>query len=426
MKYWRLLLTAAAALMLTACSGEPELPSEQATDPPATEAPAPTGEAPEATANPDESYYSSPTDTPVPTEPGEEVHFYSPRFEAIFREQTGRTNGPIYEADVRSTTKLAFNDERVYELRDLLMFENLEELTLEHTGVDDISVLRQMQSLKELTLVGNRFLKDYSPIADLTGLRRLRCTPNNHYPLKDLTMFSGMKDMEDLTVMWYESDDLTPIAGMTKLKKLVLENVSENRIKDISVIANFPDLEVLNLVGDFTDLTPLEGLTNMRELYLSCKASDLTPIAGMTEMRRLVLDNRSVTDISALSGMKKLEHLSLLVTVSDISALEGMTELDWLEIPNSDIEDISPLADSRKLTLLRLFGNRIKDISVLSNMTALTDLGIWNNEISDVTPLYPLHNLKYLGIGGNKLTGEQIEALKSNFENDSILIEADD
>ncbi len=421
MKTTRILLISAAALvcaLLCGCgSSRPHDPA--ADDGDITELPtaaavitaAPT-EAPEA------------TDEPASTgEPGDEVHFYSPRFELIFREQTGRPSGPIYEADVKSTKKLEFKDERVYELRDLTMFENLEELSLEGTGVEDISVLRQMRSLKKLTLVGNRYLKDYSPIASLTGLRELRCVPNNKYPLSDLSLFAGMNDLESLNVMWFESSDLTPISGMTKLKTLTLQNLSENRINDISVVANFPDLELLNIPGDFTDLTPLTGLTKMRELVLTCKAADLSPIAGMTELTRLYIDDRNVTDISALSGMKKLVHLSLYVNVKDISALAGTTELDWLEIPNSRIEDISPLADSKKLTLLRLFNNKISDISVLSKMTALTDLSIWGNNVSDATPLYSLTNLKYLGIGENNLSDEQKQALKEHFEDHPILIE---
>ncbi|MBO6062154.1 MAG: hypothetical protein J6P98_08610, partial [Clostridia bacterium] len=124
------IFAAAMALMLAACARpEPEITP---TEPPVSAAPTetvpteavptetvPTEAVPTETA-PTETVPTDavPTDavptetapteapTPQPTESGEVVSFYSPRFEAAYREIIGRKEGPIYEADVLGTTTL--------------------------------------------------------------------------------------------------------------------------------------------------------------------------------------------------------------------------------------------------------------------------------------------------------------------------------
>ncbi|MGR9045841.1 MAG: hypothetical protein ACU83N_11125 [Gammaproteobacteria bacterium] len=65
---------------------------------------------------------------------------------------------------------------------------------------------------------------------------------------------------------------------------------------------------------DFDDLSPLAGLTGLRQLDVSdTRVSDLSPLAGLTGLQQLVV---SYTPVSDLSPLSRLTGLQLLV-VSD-------------------------------------------------------------------------------------------------------------
>ena len=79
--------------------------------------------------------------------------------------------------------------------------------------------------------------------------------------------------------------------------------------------------------------------------------SDLTGLEGATNLRELLLHGNSVSDISALAGLTNLTWLTLgWNSVSDISALAGLTNLTWLNLDWNPVSDISALASLTNLT----------------------------------------------------------------------------
>ena len=94
-----------------------------------------------------------------------------------------------------------------------------------------------------------------------------------------------------------------------------------------------------------SNLTGLEGATNLRGLYLwGNNVSDISAVSGLTNLRELNVDNNSISDISAVSGLTNLTYLSLGGnSVSDISSVAGLTNLARLNLNNNAISDVSPL-----------------------------------------------------------------------------------
>ena len=94
-----------------------------------------------------------------------------------------------------------------------------------------------------------------------------------------------------------------------------------------------------------SNLTGLEGATNLRWLYLwGNNVSDISAVSGLTNLRELNVDNNSISDISAVSGLTNLTYLSLGGnSVSDISSVAGLTNLARLNLNNNAISDVSPL-----------------------------------------------------------------------------------
>ena len=99
--------------------------------------------------------------------------------------------------------------------------------------------------------------------------------------------------------------------------------------------------------------------------------------------------------------------------LSDLSPLENLTGLKELYLIRSGIPDISPLARLSRLTRLSLEGNYISDISPLAGLTNLKWLAVIDNQISDFSPLDGLpENLKLVWYrnpgfpkGGPKIEG---------------------
>ena len=105
-----------------------------------------------------------------------------------------------------------------------------------------------------------------------------------------------------------------------------------------------------------SDLTPLAGLTRLKELYLRGQEalSDISPLAGLTELERLDLENNSISNVSPLAGLTNLKWLHVARNdISDITPLAGLTNLTWLGVHVNNISDISPLDGLREnITLL--------------------------------------------------------------------------
>ena len=94
------------------------------------------------------------------------------------------------------------------------------------------------------------------------------------------------------------------------------------------------------------DISPLAGLTNLKELYFVCnKTSDISPLAGLTKLTRLSLRcNENISDISPLAGLVNLEWLEIPQNnISDISPLAGLVNLTWLDLSRNNISNLSPL-----------------------------------------------------------------------------------
>ena len=165
-----------------------------------------------------------------------------------------------------------------------------------------------------------------------------------------------------------------------------------------SAMARLTYLEARN--ANISDLTGLEGATNLKELELgredvgdgswqnSNSVSDLSPLVGLTQLEGLNLRHNAVKDISALAGLTHLTHLSVEENrVSDVSALIRLTNLVDLWLDGNQISDISPLAELTQVTRLGIGVNNISDISALAGLTNLTFMRMGGNNISDLSPL---------------------------------------
>lgn len=197
-------------------------------------------------------------------------------------------------------------------------------------------------------------VEDYSPLANLTGLRELQIFDSRP---RDLSFLSGMERLEHLylEVTGGGPVSLKPLAGCQSLKWLRLGNR-----------------------GAITYLEGLEGLVGLEELSLAWTAvTDLSPLAGCTSLKTLDISRTGVTDLSPLRACRDLERLDLGDTqVTDLSPLAGCTCLKVLYLGSADVEDFTPLQDC-PLEVIYLGGQSEENVYALSLMLPEAELRAW-------------------------------------------------
>lgn len=241
----------------------------------------------------------------------------------------------------------------------------------------------------------------------------------SYLELQDIT---GLEYFNGLTILilnsnWYPLD-LTPVENLTNLREL---NLAANYLVDITPVANLTNLTYLNLmVNKISDITPLVNLTNLTDLLCALNdIIDITPLANLTNVTYLTLYENHIIDITPLENLTNVTYLDISDNeICDIMPLTNLTNLSILNLCGNPISDITALGNLTNLTMLVLNVGILEDITPLANCTSLTSLNLKHNNISDITPLANLAtNLKVLSLVGNPLDASAeavIELLRAN------------
>lgn len=236
-------------------------------------------------------------------------------------------------------------------------------------------------------------------------------------------------DMEDLTSLYIDYDQITSLEGIQYAHNLESFSSYGNQISDITRLENLLQLYDLSLGNsNITDISALANLTDLRYLYLyNNKISDISALKDLTSIDQLDLDSNEIENIEVLANLTKLSYLHLNYNnISDISALKDLTELYTLNLSSNEITNVEALANLTELNYLSLYNNNISDISALKNLTnlysldlnlnevtsvealsnlsELNDLYLSNNNIADISSLKNLNQLNNLNLGSNEIT----------------------
>jgi hypothetical protein len=224
----------------------------------------------------------------------------------------------------------------------------------------------------------------------------------------DITDMTGLEHFSALTELFCTNNwfalDLTPLENLTNVRQI---NLGSNLISDITPLANLTNMTRLGLlVNKISDITPLANLTNVTFLQLEFNdIIDIAPLANLTKVTYLTLNDNHITDITALGNLTNVTHLDLCYNqISDITPLANCTKVKYLNLCGNPISDITAIGYMTDLDMLVLNVRILEDISPLATCTGLTSLNLKNNNIRDITPLVNLaDNLKVLSLVGNPL-----------------------
>lgn len=154
-------------------------------------------------------------------------------------------------------------------------------------------------------------------------------------------------------------DPLRPLRQVTKLTAM-------GQVHRLDALADLPALaEVTLFSAPVTSVAPLARLTRLTELSLQknrAALSDVSPLGGLSSLRELVINGAAVEDASSLAGLEHLEVVSLdfgrLRTIRPLLTLPNLKQLNFGS-PDAQVTDAIELASHPLLTNLFVRETRI-------------------------------------------------------------------
>ena len=142
-------------------------------------------------------------------------------------------------------------------------------------------------------------------------------------------------------------------------------------------------------------------------IFLCTQVSDLTPLQGLTNLQSLDCFDTDVSDLAPLQGLSNLRSIDCSVTrVSDLGPLRGLTNLQYLDCSRTRVSNLAPLQGLTNLLSLNWSGTQESDLALLlgDSLRKRDCRKAWNMEVRDLTPLQGLTNLQRLDCSACRLT----------------------
>lgn len=131
--------------------------------------------------------------------------------------------------------------------------------------------------------------------------------------------------------------------------------------EDIQQLAHFNNLKKLSIdlypkKPDIIDLSPLSELKTVESLHINGTYTDLSFIEGMTNLNSLVLEHFFCETLENVPQNTTITSFSFSDTrISDISWIANFSELNKLNLTHFDCDDYIPIGKASKLKTLFMF-----------------------------------------------------------------------
>ena len=193
----------------------------------------------------------------------------------------------------------------------------------------------------------------------------------------DIIYVGEMWEIEGLRAEAAGIESLIGLEYAKNLKSLYLGNLLYQDWTDIQIGAKTPN--------KISDLTPLENLTNLGKLDLTCNAVwSLRPLRNLTKLTDLRLAENKITNIAPLADLTNLGYLDIH---------NYYYSPPWAG--NNRIEDLSPIRNLKKLYRLDVGQNPIGgSIGVVRDLPKLQGLNIGCCGVSNLRPLVECPGLR--------------------------------
>ena len=298
------------------------------------------------------------------------VTFEDPAVTKAVRKAVDRPKGDIMLSDVINLKNLEIIGQGVKSLKGVEQLKNLEKLGLYANNIKggQLMYVKDLTQLKSLDLAENKLLEIPNGAFDnLVNLEELVLDHTGINTL-DKNMMSKLVSLRDLLIEENGFTNLDFLEDNTSIKNILFR---ENKIKDISGVRNNKNLEMF--WGGDNEVSDISVLKGQKELnYFSMKnnrISDISALKDSTKLTNVYLSKNQITDISALEGKSFIKSLELDHNkISNIEPLKGLTNLERLYINDNQIRSFEPLKGLVNLRVLYLKNNLTDDYSPLDGI----------------------------------------------------------
>ncbi len=154
----------------------------------------------------------------------------------------------------------------------------------------------------------------------LSKFQYLKALSLNATGISDISFLKGLSQLTDLNLSANDIEDISPLQNLKHLTDL---NLSTNAIEDISPLQHLKHLTHLDLsFNSIKDISLLQGLNRIIHLNLNInEIADISFLQRLDTLKGLYLRNNKITEISYLQHLKNLTVLDL--TKNKISELPG-------------------------------------------------------------------------------------------------------
>lgn len=192
----------------------------------------------------------------------------------------------------------------------LAQVPQLTDLTIVSADVESFEVLQGLKNLKTLEFYVCPNLHNLARVLDGKQLDRLvlsGCTNTKNFSA--LRSERSLRSMKELTVADCSFSD-TALLG--RFEQLTFLDLGGTPVRDLTPFPNMKNLEWISLYGTrVSNISPLSRLEHLQYLDISkTQVRDLKPLSGLTNLRHLEIVGTNVTDLSPIAGLP-LEYLSV-------------------------------------------------------------------------------------------------------------------
>lgn len=325
-------------------------------------------------------------------------------------------------APLEKITALEVLDLRQSEVTDLTsIWENqhIRVLKLRNSRVTSFAVSPHWKRLEVLDLRGQQV--DTSSLAKTNTLKQLDLS------YSDLPDFSFLNSLTAVSVLKLNYTSFDAPELLREMKQLEVLDLRKTPVKKDLEFLQYLPLKELHLEGNrFSDLSPLQSLTQLRTLELIVKQGKGLGkvLKRLTELETLIIreaeeeqeGERQRLNISLgfLANLKKLRHLTLgLHGISDLKPLNQSKKLVSLQIFAQKIGNYHSLSDMENLEVLyfSVYGTPgKKQQDIFSGLPRLQSLEVDMGHFQESNFLYQLPTLKRLTLEG--YTGKSLDFLE--------------
>lgn len=160
-----------------------------------------------------------------------------------------------------------------------------------------------------------------------------------------------------------EEEKIASLQGIEKLTNLRSISLWENNITDVKPLGSLTNLTGINLrYSRVTSIEELRNLTQMVSLYLPETVTDLSPIEGMTELWYLTASNANISTLPDLTKLTNLAGHDTYLQGNNLTKTELTTKLPkqlvedkgWLkqtiDLQKYNIKNILKVTSPKKVT----------------------------------------------------------------------------